>query len=330
MEIKDFLPAYPNVTKSEYEDLNPYKKDFYKVIYEKKEFYDERLERIEDFPKEKGELMKHQKLVARFLSSHTPYNELLLVGEMGSGKTCTAIGAIEQIKSEKTSITGAYVFASGTNILKNWIRELREKCTAGQYIPEDFDEFSEIKQGIRTRKLYQDFYSFHVEDKWATFAMTAKYLSKISDEKIVQKFSNKILIVDEVHNLRDRKDSKSKVNVYKQFHRLFHLVKNSKILLLSGTPMTPCFTIFISYFYLNIYLQIFKMAHIITDKLISFYRPKSKGDLSEPEHLKCFRICQRFFGRKCKNLDEYKKEMDLCIKKCNIFEIHLYDKNDII
>ena len=111
MNIEDFLPKYANLEKFPEAGLNPYKDNFYESIYRKKEFYDERLEKEEDLPTERGTLMKNQKIIARFLSSHTMYNELILVHKMGTGKTCSAIGAIEQIKNEDNNFKGAMVFA---------------------------------------------------------------------------------------------------------------------------------------------------------------------------------------------------------------------------
>ena len=71
-DISDFLPKYPSIS-DEY--LNPYPdEDFNKSIYHKKEFYQERLDEYESKPSQKGQLMKHQKIISRFLSSHTKYD----------------------------------------------------------------------------------------------------------------------------------------------------------------------------------------------------------------------------------------------------------------
>ena len=40
MDIKDFLPKYPNINNTEYIYLNPYTRGFYNSIYHKKEFYE--------------------------------------------------------------------------------------------------------------------------------------------------------------------------------------------------------------------------------------------------------------------------------------------------
>lgn len=255
MNIIDFLPKYPNIDKKEYEILNPYD-NFYDAIFKKREFYEEMLPEKEDFPGEKGTLMKHQKIIARFLSSHTMYDSLLLVHMMGSGKTCSAIGAIEQIKNESNNFKGAYIFAKGRGLLNNFIKELRDKCTAGQYIPEGYSadtntcgavkkkgiHLTDLETSIRTKRLYQHFYHFSIgPNKPTTFETFAKHLKRTSDADITAMYSDHIIVIDEVHNLRiqnyNETDDSNKIQIYDQFHRFLHLVKNCKILLLSGTPM---------------------------------------------------------------------------------------------
>jgi hypothetical protein len=81
--IIDFLPKYPNIHEMETDIFNPYRNDFYDVIYRKKEFYDEKLSKIENVPSSPGDLMKHQKIISRFFSSRTMYDQLLLFHEMG-------------------------------------------------------------------------------------------------------------------------------------------------------------------------------------------------------------------------------------------------------
>ena len=100
MDVIDFLPIYPNINNSEYDSLNAYDSKFNTNIYKKKEFYDNKLEFAEKLPREVGVLTKHQETISRYMSSKTPYTGVLLVHEMGTGKTCAAIGAIEQIRRE--------------------------------------------------------------------------------------------------------------------------------------------------------------------------------------------------------------------------------------
>lgn len=248
MNIEDFLPKYPDILEHSESELNLYDDSFYDAIFKKKEFYEERLPKPseeEPFPEEKGTLLKSQKLIAKFLSSYTMYDSLLLIHEMGSGKTCTAIGVIEKIKNEINNYKGVYVFAKGVNLLNNFVRELRDKCTAGIYLPEDFAKGSERENVIRTRKLYEDYYNFRIGDnKPTTFQTFAKHLNGLKDSEIINRYSNHILVIDEVHNLRIQDyTEEDSISIYDEFHRFLHLVDNCKILLMSGTPMKLCFCI---------------------------------------------------------------------------------------
>lgn len=232
MNIEDFLPKYPNIDKSDVKIANPYSDDFYISIYKKKEFYENRLERIEEFPSEKGMLLKHQQTIARFLSSHTPYDRILLIHAMGSGKTCSAIGAIEQIKREHSTIRGAIIVAKGKNILDNFVNELLFKCTGGEYIPENFDNLTAGEKIRRINKKRGKFYSLKTMQKFS------KELASQSDSQIEFRYSNRIIVIDEVHNLRIQAEKKAEtMQIYQQYHRFLHLVKNCKIVLMSGTPM---------------------------------------------------------------------------------------------
>jgi len=235
MEIENFFPKYPNIVKFEDPLLNPYSEDFNDVIVTKKEFESLKLPLSEKIVmKGSGDQYNHQKIVARFMSSVSPYNELLLFHEMGTGKTCTAIAAIEQIRYEKNRyINGAIICAKGSGLLNNFAQELVFSCTDGRYIPENYDKLSDLERIHRTRKITSAYYQFH------TFETFAKEIKKLSDESLINQFSNTIFVIDEVHNLREKEDEKegNHINIYKQFFRLFHVIKESKILLMSGTAM---------------------------------------------------------------------------------------------
>ena len=234
MNIEDFLPKYPSINTSKYDILNPFTENFNNVIFHKKEFYDNRLETDpEEIPTEKGILLKHQTTIARYLSSYTPYDRLLIVHSMGLGKTCAVIGAIEQIKLEDGNFTGALILAKGHTVLNNFITELVETCTSGQYIPANYSKLTKLEKIHRINKTTK-FYST------GTFAVFGKTIKEMSDSDIIDRYSNKIIVIDEVHNLRIQKDSANEKvtrETYNQFHRFLHLVKNCKVVLLSGTPM---------------------------------------------------------------------------------------------
>jgi len=232
IDILDFMPKYPNINKNKHNLLNPYADDFYESLFRKKELYDNKLKKTELFPEQPGDLMDNQKIIANLFSSRTPYDELLLYGTPGSGKTCLSISAIEQIKNEKSTFTGAIILAEGKGLINNFINELVFKCTSpDKYKPENYDDLTDLEKIHRINKNVGTYYTFN------TFETFAKNLSTLSDEQIKEFYSNKIIVVDEAHNIRLLRKKAGKLNIYKQFHRLFHLTKNRKILLLTGTPM---------------------------------------------------------------------------------------------
>lgn len=79
VRVEDFLAIYPLP-----EDPN-----FSAQIFKRKEFYELRLEPIEQVPEKRGQYLRHQKLLQRFVSPHTQIDGLLLFHGLGSGK-CVA------------------------------------------------------------------------------------------------------------------------------------------------------------------------------------------------------------------------------------------------
>ena len=99
-EVKErmYLEEYPAEDSSLYPDLND--PNFNVKIAKRKEFndmqYDGSEHDIEKYANESAnsefELAPHQIFVKNYLSFQTPYNSLLLYHQLGTGKTCSAIG----------------------------------------------------------------------------------------------------------------------------------------------------------------------------------------------------------------------------------------------
>lgn len=232
MDIADFLPSYPS-----FDD------DFYTDLFLKKEFNELQLPVVEDISSLEGDYFKHQKIIARFVSVYTPYVGLLVVHRMGTGKTKAAIAASELVRSSNSTITGAVVCARGDSLLENFRAEL-VNSNLSHYVPENVELLTEGERITRQRVLLKSWYYYSQRNRTAYFGATfyelAKQLTSMSDEEIIEQFSNKIYIVDEVHNIRPREtssDDGESIQVYKQFHRLFHTARNIKVLLLTGTPI---------------------------------------------------------------------------------------------
>jgi superfamily II DNA or RNA helicase len=225
MNVKDFLPKYP-IPSGLPDPFRMYDASPESVISAKKEFADNRLLPVEVIP-DPPDYLAHQKIVARLLSAHTLFAELLLVHEMGTGKSLSAIAAAELVTAPPTSIPRALVLLKGETLIPTFVDEIVFKVPDEKYLPEDFADLEELTKVRRKNKSVARTYTIN------TFEIFAKELVRLSDDEIRERYSNHIIIIDEVHHLR----ADGKTANYEQIHRMLHLVTNRKIIIMSGTPM---------------------------------------------------------------------------------------------
>ena len=72
------------------------------------------------------EILPHQHFVRNFMSADTPYNSLLLFHELGTGKTCSAIGIAEEMRSfmKQTGIKRKIMVIASPNVQDNFRLQL--------------------------------------------------------------------------------------------------------------------------------------------------------------------------------------------------------------
>lgn len=228
-DIYDFLPKYPYVSNGRLDNtLLPYRQPFNDTIFKKKEFYENRLDKIEHKPTIKGKLMKHQENIAKYMAGITPYDGILLFHAMGSGKACSAVGIAEKLRAGPKKVKGVIFITRGPTILNNLVKELVYVCTDGKYIPDDLDKIQDLMKIAKLKRSLKPFYNFYTIDGFI------KILANYTQADIEKKFSNYCIIIDEVHHLRNIKD----IGEYQLIHKFLHTIKNKKVVLMSGTPMS--------------------------------------------------------------------------------------------
>lgn len=231
--IKDFIPTYPLL---EDENLNY-------DLYSKKEFYNLKdVDQLQDDQEKKGDYWNAQKTIQRFLSPFTPYNELLLFGKPGAGKTCASIAVSEMNKMEPLLKKPILIVVPNETLVNQWKNEIAFTCTNGIYVPENYyskeagKRLTALEKTIRMGKKIGVYYQVTTIEKFR------RDVDRLDDTTVHRIFSNKLIIVDEAHTLRIQSNTtsekiKESQSRYQSYHRLFHLVENTKILLLTGTPM---------------------------------------------------------------------------------------------
>lgn len=154
--------------------------------------------------------------------------------EMGTGKTCTAVAVAENFinntnsKFPATTLKKIIVLTKGKGLQNNFINEIANVCTRGQYL-------NGLDKYIRNRERYIK-KNVKVNYTFDTFEVFSKNLKKMSNNEKNLLYENSLFIVDEAHNLRMSSDPEEG-NIYREIYGLFKFLKFRKILLLTGTPM---------------------------------------------------------------------------------------------
>ena len=135
-----------------------------------------------------------QLFVAEYLNPKTPYKGILLYHRIGAGKTCAGIQIAEKWKEHKK-----IVVVAPASLVGNFYKELRSECTGNIYITKNerkllsdntpsSTKYQEIIDTVNERiHKYYEIYSYH------------KFTDLVNSKKF--NFKNKMLIVDEVHNI---------------------------------------------------------------------------------------------------------------------------------
>lgn len=214
--LENFIPAYPD------QDVKTIQWDISKL----REFnilestYDEKVP-------QRGEYFKHQSAILRLLRA---YDNVLLVHETGTGKTCTMVNVAEYFYKNTTQIRQVYVLERGDTTKKDFRNQILTRCTA----PEVYNNNKRavnIKYKIMS---YGDFVKKEIRD--------------LSDADIIDKYSGCMFFIDEAHNIRnfDKRVITGAVEGYEttydddnynKIKRLLRLVKRSKIIVSTATPM---------------------------------------------------------------------------------------------
>jgi hypothetical protein len=223
--LSDFIPSYPDYEKHENDLFNVYNDDMYEVLQRKKEFKELVLDRIENYS---PGLMKHQLFVQRFLSDHTPYTGLLVWHEVGTGKTITAIAVAEALK--KSMPNKALVLVKGATVAQNFKDQI-------QIIAPDYT-FDDDDRPLTQTQVNKEIGKTYTITTFRKFCNMIGPLIARQPEQIKKEYSNRVIIIDEVHNLREDGEKKAGTyGLYNTFFKLLHMVENCKIILLSATPM---------------------------------------------------------------------------------------------
>ena len=257
-----------------YPDIND--PDFSRKIALHKEFNDTQYDgTIKDIKKQSEllcnadfELLPHQMFVKNFLSLQTPYNSLLLYHGLGTGKTCSAIGIAEEMRSfmKQVGVAQKILIVASPNVQNNFRLQLFDErklkldgeiwnidsCVGNSLLkevnPTNLKGITKEKIISFVNSIINKYYSFvgytelahYIQKKTSIpegVSYTQQQRKQFKRKRIKKYFDNRLIIIDEVHNIRQGDDNKDKKKTSSLLLKLCRYTNNMRFLLLSATPM---------------------------------------------------------------------------------------------
>lgn len=210
--------------------------------------------------KAKYELMPHQLFVKNFLSIQTPYNSLLLYHMLGTGKTCSAIGIAEEMRSyiQQMGIKKKIIFVASPNVQNNFKKELfdernlkevnglwmLDRTCIGNALLKEINPMN--LKGLTREHIIQQIqflilqhYSFMGYIEFANYIANIMNAGETREKKIQNirnAFNDQLVIIDEVHNI-GMADNNSNKRTGMLLYEVAQYSESMRLLLLSATPM---------------------------------------------------------------------------------------------
>jgi hypothetical protein len=230
--IEAFIPEYPSRDQT----------DFFINIAKKAEFEELTLDSFEN--PEKNDLLAAQKFAQRMFSPYTPYSEAAYFHQPGTGKTCVASAIKEGIKSGKISRQKpALILVKNEVLIQDFMTKIAKVCTHEIYKPNLTDEEAlqgvEISAKAKKGRLKR---SVNAHYQIETHHFVIDVMKSPNKNIIAEKYSGRVIVIDEAHLINeqtfgDQEDKKKANESYNLYLEFTHMVKNSIIILLTGTPI---------------------------------------------------------------------------------------------
>ena len=239
-------------------------------------------DRDEDFT-----LLTHQKIVTDYMNIYTPYRGLLLYHGLGSGKTCTSIAIAEGMKNNKKIVVltpaslstnymeelkkcgdllykkvqfwqkikdpSTYKFLSDTlNLPIDFITKQKGAWFIDASKPSNFSELTSVEKNELDLQLNEMIRSKYTFINYNGLRMSR--LKELTSGFTKNLFDDKVVIVDEAHNLISRivnkikkekeipenkrgEKEKQPTSLSLKLYEYLLRAENARIVLLSGTPI---------------------------------------------------------------------------------------------
>jgi hypothetical protein len=291
--LKKIRDTFPQLQEDDYEHqagLYPDIEDpnFIPKLMRKKEFQESKQESVADVlargedkcaTAEEFELSSVQKFLSRYLNPNTPYQSALVFHGVGVGKTCSAVticeSYLEQFSGRKVFVVAPPNIQAGFKRTLFDIQSMKTEdginhhrgCTGDLYLELsgmsiEKDPEVVVKKVTKQMDARYDFFGYYSFYNYI-YKLQNKVSAGITDEAILRErinkvfrkeFSNRVIVIDEAHNLRDnpfekeedntdsptlqdKSDASSGKKLTPLLKRVLETAENVTLLLMTATPM---------------------------------------------------------------------------------------------
>ena len=224
-------------------------------------------------------LQPNQRFLRRVMSPESPTRSLLMVHGTGVGKTCTAIQIAEEYIIRPEFQDKRVLVLANPAIQENFKAQifdisrvsvdadgllLSKQCTGRRYLDmiqrsqgeslRYTDKASQQKVMNLANKIIGEFYEFQGYLTFANIIDRARQNRTPNDMKqwIHETFDNRLIIVDEAHNLKETTETESNKLVAIALEEILKTAEGVTLVLLTATPMYDKFDEILYYF--NLFL----------------------------------------------------------------------------
>jgi hypothetical protein len=246
-------------------------------------------------------LQTQQKFLRRILSPDSPNRSMLLVHGTGTGKTCTAIQVAEEYILRPDFQDKRVMVVASAAVQENFRTELfqmkrvkidevagtleSKQCTGRRYLDMllriESDPVNWNNPRIRDKlertadRIIDEFYEFMAYESFGTYI--EKRLGgtekDIDRDWVHANFDNRLLIVDEAHNVPEGKDGRGVKGITRSLENLVKTADGLVLVFLTATPMFDTYEELA--FYMNLFLW--------NDRKQDFKTAVKMGDYFNPD-----------------------------------------------
>jgi hypothetical protein len=339
--LNDLLVQYPSIKENNFQTLISAKKEF-----------NELTSGINEPKPAKGEPYEHQLLFKRYMSH---YNDMLILDQAGTGKTCELTFLTEYIldhhikllNDEVADIDLAHykktiILVKSESLITEFKNQLVNVCTKDRYDISKLKNENKIKPYKVVDNELKKWYEFH------TYERFAKIIKGYKDDwsKLNVDYDHTVIVIDEAHNLfieevekasdvtKKKKGSWNKEKTYHYLWLFLHQIRYCKKILSSATPMLNSVDEIGKI--LNLLLSMDNQMPILeTDKnkLLHYYKNITVEELEKY----CRGICTfvRAFDTGATRVDQINpkikcrqcpKNLDIFLSRMSDFQSHAYER----